>query len=127
MRHAGIPISDRRAVKLQRMLASNALLCGRDVAHPSDLWVLRYIWDREEQQEVLASIGQDAIERGETNLNGAKHPRAAGHETPDAEVPARDIERISGRIASEDVPSTERASLLSRSTRRPRRALPMGE
>lgn len=49
LRHAGIPISDRRAVKLQRMLAASALLCGRQAAHTSDLWVLRYIWDKQEQ------------------------------------------------------------------------------
>lgn len=111
LRHAGIPISDRRAVKLQRMLAASALLCGRQVAHASDLWVLRYIWDREEQQEVLASLVQDAIEKSDQQLDGAKHARAAGHESPDAEVLAFDLERISTRIQAADLSPTERSYL----------------
>jgi MoxR-like ATPase len=111
LRHAGIPISDRRAVKLQRMLSASALLCGRTVAHTSDLWVLRYIWDREEQEEVLASLVQDAIDKSEAELEGTRHPRAAGGESADAEVLARDIERISGRITSEGVAATERSYL----------------
>ena len=41
LRHAGIPISDRRAVKVQRVVAASALLCGRLAANASDLWVLR--------------------------------------------------------------------------------------
>src|SRR4051794_18675683 len=40
IRHAGIPVSDRRAVKLQRMIAASALLCGREAARLSDLWVV---------------------------------------------------------------------------------------
>src|SRR5262249_42131271 len=61
LRHAGLPISDRRAVKLQRLLAASALLCGRVRVELSDLWVLRYIWDTEEQQDVLRSLVQDAL------------------------------------------------------------------
>ncbi|MBN2710979.1 MAG: AAA family ATPase, partial [Planctomycetes bacterium] len=56
LRSAGMDISDRRAVKLQRVIAASAILCGRAVAMPSDFWVLRYIWDREEQREMLADL-----------------------------------------------------------------------
>ena len=111
LRHAGIPISDRRAVKFQRLLAASALLCGRQVAHTSDLWVLRYIWDTEEQQEVLASLVQDAIEKSDQPIDGAKHARCAGHETPSAEVLAFDLERISGRMKIADLSPTERSYL----------------
>src|SRR5262249_23039221 len=51
IRQAGIKVSDRRAVKLQRVVAASALLCGRSEARDSDLWVFRYIWDSEDQQE----------------------------------------------------------------------------
>src|SRR4051812_45028272 len=61
LRHAGIPVSDRRAVKLQRLMAASALLCGRLQVHATDLWVVRYIWDTEEQQDILKSIVQDAV------------------------------------------------------------------
>src|SRR5262249_3340732 len=53
LRHAGLAVSDRRAVKLQRIVAASALLCGRALAQASDLWVVRHIWDTEEQVEVL--------------------------------------------------------------------------
>lgn len=56
LRNAGVPVSDRRAVKLQRLLAASALLCRRTVAAPSDVWVLRYIWDTDEQREIIAGI-----------------------------------------------------------------------
>src|SRR5215831_5682562 len=52
LRNAGVQVSDRRAVKLQRLIAASALLCNRLKAIPSDMWVMRYIWDTEEQQEV---------------------------------------------------------------------------
>src|SRR5262249_26320726 len=61
IRKAGIVVSDRRAVKLQRMAAASALVAGRLHAIPQDLWIFRYIWDREEQREVLASHVQQAL------------------------------------------------------------------
>ena len=53
LRDAGMAISDRRAVKLQRAVAASAVICGREVADPSDLWVLRYIWESPAQIETL--------------------------------------------------------------------------
>src|SRR5580704_7894589 len=49
LRDLGIAFSDRRAVKAQKLLAASAVLCARLVGQPSDLWVLRYVWDRAEQ------------------------------------------------------------------------------
>src|ERR1051325_5366582 len=65
IRHAGIPVSDRRAVKLQRVIAASALLSGRSEARLSDLWIVRHIWDTEEQQDVLASLVEQTIARQE--------------------------------------------------------------
>src|SRR6266542_5941267 len=65
IRHAGIPVSDRRAVKLQRVIAASALLSGRTEARLSDLWVVRHICDTEEQQDVLASLVDQTIARQE--------------------------------------------------------------
>src|SRR5688572_13494291 len=62
LRKAGIPVSDRRAVKLQRLVAASALICGRRAAGVTDLWVLRYIWDTDEQREVIAAIVQPVVE-----------------------------------------------------------------
>ncbi len=111
LRHAGIGISDRRAVKLQRLLAASALLCRRLQARTSDLWVLRYIWDREEQQDVLASIVQDAIKEDPQPAEGVTHPRAHGGETPDPQRLARDLDRIAERLTSSELAPTERVFL----------------
>jgi MoxR-like ATPase len=113
LRHAGITISDRRAVKVQRLMAASALLCGRLTANASDLWVLRYIWDTEEQQEVLASIVQDAIDRAGTQPPPS-HPRAQAGDAPDPEGLARDLEQIAKRASSGDLPATEQSYLKDR-------------
>ena len=96
LRHAGIPVSDRRAVKLQRLVAASALLCGRTHADRTDLWVLRYIWDTEEQREVIAAIVQDAVEGGAPDDRAAS--ASARRAAPTARTPRSwqdDLDRMS--------------------------------
>jgi MoxR-like ATPase len=111
LRHAGIPLSDRRAVKLQRLIAASALLSGRFAANATDMWVLRYIWDTEEQQEVLAEIVQDFVDKSAAAAQAAAHPRSRGEDRPDPERLARDLARIGDRLGQTDLPATERAFL----------------
>lgn len=111
LRHAGIAISDRRAVKFQRLIAASALICGRTMAQPSDLWPLRYTWDSVEQQEVLASLVKDAMSRHDAESTGRVHPRSAGLDTPDPEALARDLDRIAVRLHEQALPAAERAVL----------------
>jgi MoxR-like ATPase len=99
IRHAGIPVSDRRAVKLQRLAAASALLCGRMSARHSDLWVLRYIWDTEEQQEVLQALVQKALEK--TEPEAQDHARARPTDGPDPESLARDLDYIGNQLKAE--------------------------
>lgn len=94
LRRAGITVSDRRAVKMQRLVAASALLCGRSTAERSDLWVFRHIWDTDEQREVLASLVRDAI--GEVAEAAVAHPAARRGERPDPEVLARELEALAG-------------------------------
>lgn len=96
LRHAGISVSDRRAVRLQRTIAASALLSDRREGRISDLWVMRYIWDTEEQQGVLSSIVQDVIATDEHQES--RHPRARGAASPDPEQLARDLERLQERL-----------------------------
>lgn len=114
-RAAGIAVSDRRAVKLQRLVAASALLCGRQVARRSDLWVVRHVWDTEEQVEVLAALVSDAL--GDQGADGAAdaldHPRARAA-APDPEGLARDLEGLERRLAAPDVTAAERAALRDR-------------
>ena len=57
MRGAGINISDRRAVKMQRLIASAAILDGRLIAEIKDLWTLIYAVPTHEQQ----SLARDSL------------------------------------------------------------------
>ncbi|MFK7820601.1 MAG: AAA family ATPase [Planctomycetaceae bacterium] len=109
LRHAGISVSDRRAVKLQRVIAASAVLSGRLNAIVSDLWVLRYIWDSEEQQSVLIAIVQDAISKGNEDTDGTDkaHPRSVVTNHVDPEQLARDLERLGERLKQSPVPSTD--------------------
>ena len=85
LRQAGIPVSDRRAVKLQRLVAASALLCGRLQANATDLWVLRYIWETEQQQEVLAAIVQASFDKCDPAALADSHPRARHGAGPNAD------------------------------------------
>ena len=96
VRQAGIPVSDRRAVKLQRLIAASALLCGRGEARLSDLWPVRHIWDTEEQQQVLAEIVSQSLAKEEQR--SGDHQRAHSNGGPDAEALARDLESLSNHL-----------------------------
>jgi MoxR-like ATPase len=111
LRHAGIGISDRRAVKLQRLMCASALLCGRRQVDRSDLWVVRYAWDMEEQQDVLAAVVQEIIDAPPQEPARRRHARAAGVDRPDAERLARDLERLSEKASHADLAELDRVYL----------------
>ena len=96
VRDLGVALSDRRAVKILKLLAASALLCGRSDCNASDLWVLRYVWDREEQIEPLAALVNGALEQ--TGQGAARHPLAVVQAVPDAEDLARQLGAIEGQI-----------------------------
>ncbi|WP_312902172.1 AAA family ATPase [Chryseobacterium taichungense] len=89
LRNTGIAISDRRAVKMQNLIAASALICGRDEAVVSDLWVLKHIWDTEEQIEILEGIINRTIEKDE---HPKAHPQALQNKTPDPEEVMKDVQ-----------------------------------
>jgi len=92
LRNAGVPVSDRRAVKLQRLVAASALICKRKTAQLSDMWVLRYIWDTEEQIEIINGIVNSALEQ-ETAATGV-HPRAVVNTLPNADELYAEVNRL---------------------------------
>jgi MoxR-like ATPase len=115
LRHAGMDISDRRAVRLQRVIAASALLCGRQSALVSDLWVLRHVWDREEQIEVIESIVAASLATVEQDA--ADHPQARAHRSPDPDVIARGLDEVEARLArdgSDTAAADELRSLANR-------------
>ena len=108
LRQAGIAVSDRRAVKLQRLLAASALLSGRLAATASDAWVLRHIWDTDEQREVLAGI-VNAVVAADTAP--APHPRAAVDLVPDADVLYQETTALAARWDDAATTPADRATL----------------
>jgi MoxR-like ATPase len=97
LRNTGIKVSDRRAVKIQNLLAASALMCGRSAAILSDLWVLKYIWDTEEQIEILAGIIDTIIEK-DTEL--AAHPQALFNKVPNTEELMKEVALLSEKWAT---------------------------
>jgi MoxR-like ATPase len=90
IRDLGIGFSDRRAVKGLKLVAASALLCGRAAAAPTDLWVLRYVWDRAEQIGPLRTLVNGVLEQHPPE--GLSHPLAARAEHVDAEDVARQLD-----------------------------------
>jgi MoxR-like ATPase len=100
LRNTGIKVSDRRAVKLQNIIAASALVCGRPTAILSDLWVLKYIWDTEEQIEILTGIIDAVIEKDKA---GPAHPQALYNKVPDPEEVMKEVSFLFSRWAQTDL------------------------
>jgi MoxR-like ATPase len=99
VRDLGVSVSDRRAVKVLKLLAASALLCGRRAAEPSDLWVLRYVWDREEQVAPLAALVNGVLEQ--QPAAAAAHPLAAVPERVDGEELARQLDAVEQELRAD--------------------------
>jgi len=100
LRNTGIKVSDRRAVKLQNLIAASALVCGRTVATLSDLWVLKYIWDTEEQIEILEGIINTIIEK---DIAGKAHPQAVYNKAPNPEEVMKEVQLLSQKWLDENL------------------------
>lgn len=115
LRHAGMDISDRRAVRLQRVIAASALLCGRLEGRISDLWILRHVWDREEQIEVIESIVTAAL--GTVDDDTLDHPQSRQARSPDPEVLARGLDDVETRLSGDPADAAAADELRSLATR----------
>ncbi|WP_163408198.1 AAA family ATPase [Flavobacterium ajazii] len=100
LRNTGIKVSDRRAVKLQNLIAASALMCGRNEAILSDFWVLKYIWDNEEQIEILEGIINKIIEKDNST---EAHPQALYNKTPDAESVMKEVNYLTEKWQDENL------------------------
>lgn len=105
LRTTGIRVSDRRAVRLQNLIAASALMSGREAAILSDLWVLKYIWDTEEQVEVLEGLINAVIEK---DTEAGQHPQAIRNKTPNPEEVLRDVRGLAEKWADDQLSAEER-------------------
>jgi len=72
------------------------VLSGRTAANGSDLWVLRYVWDREEQVAPLTSLVEGVLRQQPADR---AHPLAATPERVDGEQLARELADVEARLA----------------------------
>lgn len=112
LRNAGVKVSDRRAVKLQRLIAASALLCKRTKAIPSDMWVMRYIWDTDEQQEIIAGIVNSVVEADKESPD--QHPRASQHAMPNADEIYKEVMSMTEKWEDPELPMVERTIIKDR-------------
>jgi len=63
IRSEGVSISDRRVVKILKLVAASALIDGRAEANDSDFFLLRHVWNNLDQAELLEEIVTPVVER----------------------------------------------------------------
>jgi MoxR-like ATPase len=114
VRDLGVALSDRRAVKVLKLVAGSALLCGRSKAQVSDFWVFRYVWDREEQVAPLKALVGGVIEPHAQESD--THPLAAVPDRVDGEEIARQIDAMSAEVRGQSLGLAALARLRERLT-----------
>lgn len=62
IRAEGVSLSDRRVVKMLKLFAASAFLDGRPSPDASDFFVLKHIWNNEDQASILDGIIQPVLE-----------------------------------------------------------------
>ncbi|HEX4445367.1 MAG TPA: AAA family ATPase [Polyangiaceae bacterium] len=62
IRAEGITLSDRRVVKLLKLFAASAYLDGRSQPDASDFFVLKHVWNSEDQAPILEAIVTPVLE-----------------------------------------------------------------
>ena len=62
IRAEGVTVSDRRVVKLLKLFAASAYLDGRAEPDTSDLFVLKHIWNSEDQAQILEGVVTPLLE-----------------------------------------------------------------
>jgi MoxR-like ATPase len=91
VRAEGISLSDRRVVKLLKMFAASAFLDGRAQPDAADLFVLKHVWNHEDQAAILEAIVTPVLDAYYREHPNARRVGAAGI---GVEALAGEIERV---------------------------------
>ncbi len=79
LRKNGVQLSDRRAVRVQRLVAAAAVMAGREVPTESDLWPLVAAVSTRDEQATARSCLRDILARSDNaGLQAAAEAAAAG-------------------------------------------------
>ncbi|MDP3278301.1 MAG: AAA family ATPase [Deltaproteobacteria bacterium] len=97
IRAEGISLSDRRIVKLVKVMAASAYYDGRAQADASDLSILKHIWNTIEQTEILEGIVTPVLE-----AHYKAHPDARRSANADISLDAliAELQRIRATLTS---------------------------
>ncbi len=91
IRAEGVSLSDRRVVKLLKLFAASAYLDGRAQPDASDLFVLKHVWNNEDQAQILEAIVSPVLEAHYREHPNARRVGAAG---VGIEALAAEIDRV---------------------------------
>ncbi len=96
IRAEGIGLSDRRVVKLLKLCAASAFLDGRDVPDASDLFLMKHVWNAEDQATILEGLVTPILE-----AHYREHPEARrlGAAAVGLEAIEAEIERVRAVLA----------------------------
>jgi MoxR-like ATPase len=100
LRSAGIVLSDRRAVRSQRLVAGAAVLDGRLVARADDLWVLPLVAPTADAQAAAQEVLADLLE----GSRSATLPYAAEQLSQGQRARAQRLGESGQRLLAADVP-----------------------
>jgi MoxR-like ATPase len=91
IRAEGVSLSDRRVVKLLKLFAASAYLDGRVQPDAGDLFVLKHVWNNEDQAQILEAIVTPVLE-----AHYREHPnqRRVGAAGVGIEALAAEIDRV---------------------------------
>jgi MoxR-like ATPase len=78
IRAEGVSLSDRRVVKILKLFAASAYLDGRSQPDAGDFFVLKHIWNNEDQAAILESIVAPVLEAHYRDHPQARRVGAAG-------------------------------------------------
>jgi MoxR-like ATPase len=78
IRAEGVSLSDRRVVKLLKLFAASAYLDGRAQPNAGDLFVLKHVWNNEDQAPILEAIVMPVLEAHYREHPSARRVGAAG-------------------------------------------------
>lgn len=62
IRAEGITVSDRRVVKLLKLFAASAFIDGRSEPNAADFFILKHIWNNEDQAPILEALVTPVLE-----------------------------------------------------------------
>jgi MoxR-like ATPase len=78
VRAEGVSLSDRRVVKLLKLFAASAYLDGRAQPDASDFFVMKHIWNNEDQAQILDAIVSPVLEAHYREHPNVRRVGAAG-------------------------------------------------